>query len=910
MDFWSGLISRIEQLENVREKLTYFPNTSLAKVGTTWRYVSFSFIAQQNNKEEINVHDNEILSMLLHESKNGLRIADLMQLIVSEGYTEEEAMGYIGQLIDQQVLVSELYPNVTGNEFQTLILDRLLPLVAENNALHDALLNLKAHLTTISEAEGSALEHYIKLETLINQLGATELVAPPFQVELYRTAGEQQVPESLKTTILECIELLSMLSPDMPNKMETFRDNFMLRYDHQEVPLALALDSDVGISYKTNEESALPSAPDDGTEIKWNNKTRYKFSLYRKSLQEQLTEVALDETAINQLGNKKELPDSFAFIGNLLQEADTTRIIFGGIAGPSFGNLISRFCHGNEEIMRETLELMAIEERTYTDCVVAELAHLPQSRLGNIINRPHLREYEIPYLAGSELPLDRQLKLDDLFLQINNNELILVSRKLGKRVIPRLTTAHAYAQESSLPIYRFLGDLQQQKRKYIYWDWEFLKDEPFLPRVTYKNMIVSPAYWNVRLEEMRPFQQLKGNALFEAFMTFRKQRAIPDRVSLSDGDNLLFLNLLTPEGVELLISESKRTEDHKLVLKENLFNEDNLLVSDSKGAYVSEVLIPFVKTTEQPLSSPELVTAEPVQRKFLPGDNWMYYKMYTGTEISDTLLCDVIQPLSQQLMEQGIISDWFFIRYSDPDYHLRLRFKLTDSKQSHIINAAINQALQTYLEQDLVWRLQLDTYVRELERYGYRTIDLTESLFCLNSNLIVDLYRHLFNNNQNQDYRMLCAIAVTDSLINAFTNSFEEKYAFAEKIQSAYATEFNIKGSTQKIASTNFRMEKQKLEQLFDFKAVNDELVSLVQTIVGKYEPQTKALVAEIIALDYPTQDFAAMETLICSHIHMFINRFYTTNQRFFEMVMYTTYEQWLKSVIARKKVTSNTIPL
>ncbi|MNK08293.1 hypothetical protein D3C87_262240 [compost metagenome] len=910
MDFWSGLLSRIEQLENVRSQLTYFPNSSLAKVGNTWKYISFSFIAQQNNTEEMNIHSNEILAMLIRESKNGLHIGDLIQLIAAEGYAEEEAIAYVGQLIDQQVLVSELYPHVTGNEFQAVILDRLLPLVGDHPALHDTLLSLKTQLTKISKTEDGALEEYLQIEELINQLGAKELIAPPFQAELYRTVDEQKVPETLKTTIQECIELLSMLSPSIPNKMEAFRDSFMLRYDHQQVPLALALDSDVGIPYKTKDEPELFTNQDTGTDLKWNNATRYKFSLYRKALQDQLTEVTLDEASISKLGNQKELPDSFAFIGNLLRDRDTTRIIFGGISGPSFGNLISRFCHGNEEIMHETMDLMAVEEQNHTDCIFAELAHLPQSRLGNIINRPHLRDYEIPYLAGSELPLDRQLKLDDLFLQIHNNELMLISRSLGKRVIPRLTTAHAYEQESSLPVYRFLGDLQQQQRKYIFWDWEFLKNEPFLPRVIYKDMIVSPAYWNILREEMKPFQKLKGNALLEAFTDFRIQRNIPDHVSLSDADNLLLLSLITVEGVELLVSESKRTTDHKLVLKENLFSTDNLLVSDAEGVYVSEMLIPFVKTTKQQFSQPETTSAEASQRKFLPGDSWIYYKIYTGTGVSDNILCDVIQPISRKLTEQGIISDWFFIRYTDPDYHLRLRFKLTDSNQVHSINTLVNESLREYMEQDIVWRLQLDTYVRELERYGHQTIDLTESLFCLNSNLIIDLYRHLFNNNQNQDYRMLCAIAVTDSLINAFTDSAEEKYAFAQKIQAAYAKEFNIEGNTQKIASANFRTEKQKLEQLFDLKEVSDELVAAIRLIIGNYEAQTKALVSEIIALDYPTNDFTAMETLICSHIHMFMNRFYTTNQRFFELVMYITYEQWLKSVKARKKVTSNTVSL
>jgi SAM-dependent methyltransferase len=124
-----------------------------------------------------------------------------------------------------------------------------------------------------------------------------------------------------------------------------------------------------------------------------------------------------------------------------------------------------------------------MEHVTDPDAVFAEVAHLPEGRIGNVLCRPVLRDYEIAYLGGSGAPPDRQLPAADLRVSVRDDRIVLRSVRLDREVIPRMTTAHNYTWRS-LPVYRFLCLLQHQGvAAGLQWDWGPLAEAPFLPRV-------------------------------------------------------------------------------------------------------------------------------------------------------------------------------------------------------------------------------------------------------------------------------------------------------------------------------------------------------------------------------------------------------------------------------------------
>ena len=71
--------------------------------------------------------------------------------------------------------------------------------------------------------------------------------------------------------------------------------------------------------------------------------------------------------------------------------------------------------------------------------------------------------------------------------------------RLGREVIPRLTSAFNFQHRSSQGLHRFLGALQYQGvTGGLRFGWGALESAPFLPRVASGKVILARARWNVR----------------------------------------------------------------------------------------------------------------------------------------------------------------------------------------------------------------------------------------------------------------------------------------------------------------------------------------------------------------------------------------------------------------------------
>ena len=150
---------------------------------------------------------------------------------------------------------------------------------------------------------------------------------------------------------------------------------------------------------------------------------------------------------------------------------------------------------------------------------------------------------------------------------------------------------------------------------------------------------------------------------------------MPRFICFAEADNELFIDTDNNGYLDLLLSEIKTHNTVKLV--EWVYDAGPSEAQKEK-ADIRQFILPLAQKNPQPLPPlQKSETIKQVQRRFEPGSEWVYFKIYCGSVISDTILLNVVKPAIDRLSAEGVITEAFFIRFTDPHYHIRFRLHLT-----------------------------------------------------------------------------------------------------------------------------------------------------------------------------------------------------------------------------------------
>lgn len=264
---------------------------------------------------------------------------------------------------------------------------------------------------------------------------------------------------------------------------------------------------------------------------------------------------------------------------------------------------------------------------------------------------------------------------------------------------------------------------------------------------------------------------------------------------------------------------------------------------------------------------------------FSLGSEWVYFKLYSGYKIADVILLDYLKEKIERLQAENHIKKWFFIRYNDPDSHLRIRFQVDKSENVFQIIKEFHLIFEDLLHKNFIWKVQNDTYLREIERYGLKTIEASESLFCFDSEMIVG-YLSFKNYFEKEETQLLFSCLSIDSFLNAFSLSFSEKLTLLDAMQQGFKKEFNATKILKSELDKHYRGLEKEISN-FTNNVSNEDLAPLYKLIQEKSEnikPVAQAI-KENLEIN--------LNAFLSSHIHMMINRQYTSRQREYELVIY-----------------------
>jgi lantibiotic biosynthesis protein len=927
MHYLCALAEQLTKWPAIKDNLLFYTNSSLYTLGGEWRYVEYQYINGKRNHHISAATASVHLSTTIKAAANGITINELAILLTNEEITVEDAEGFIEELIESHILVSELEPAITGNEFihQVIQVLQRINTTRGNEGITQIINLLKRVHQMISDADAALINPstvYTDIQSLLTILEVPFDEGKLFQTDLVKNPAKAVVSNAVQQQLNETLHILNLLTGKEENEnLKRFAARFYERHEEKEMPLLEVLDTETGIGYIENSEGDLtplvdalfiPGVAQTSHKIGWGMMEKFLSEKLYLAVKKSETVINITEEDITYLKktyqlseNWNDLPPSFSVMFRLLnldgyEEADNY-ILFEHAGNSSAANLLGRFAHADEKVFQLVSQITQHETIHNPDVLFAEIVHLPESRIGNILLHPVFRQYEIPYLAKSSLPAEQQITLQDIMVSVKQGEIILRSKKLNKRIIPRLSSAHNFSYNAQ-PVYQFLCDLQTQGlRSSLYFSWGSLEvQHPYLPRVLYKKTVLAPAKWNFQKKHYEQLFNCSKEELKETVKVFMQEWGLPQYSLLVDGDNELLINWNDTTCVEMLIETIRNRNG--IQLKEFLANHPSSIADENGNAYCNQFIAAYLKeqptyyyTREDGNSHEKPV----IQRTFEPGSHWLYYKLYCGIKTADKILEQVITPLIKTLQSKHLIGQWFFIRYNDPHFHLRLRFHVTDANNTGTVMELFRKSLESFTSEGLVWKCITDTYVRELERYGFETITHAESLFFEDSNTMLQMLA-LTEGDEREHIRWLWAMRNIDEWLNVFSYSLKDKLQLLEGLKTVFSREFNTNKQVQQELGNLYRKHKKEIETMMHITATDEHDWVPLADILNQRSIKIKPIAGQLIQNQQQGLLNPSLNHLMGSYIHMIMNRICTSKARMQEMVVYDFLYCYYKSAIAR----------
>ena len=910
MDYLFSLGEALCRHPGVRPHLKVRPNSSLYRAGDRLRYAEARLDGKLRTHHLVAVEPTAYLEATLARAESGARPAELARALVDADPDIElsEAEGFIDELIDSQVLVAELEPAVTGPE---PVHHMIAELASHPESAVAALAAARLDQTRAQLAEldarslGDGDPPYRAIAHRLGDLPAEVELPRLFQVDMTKPA-EATLGAAVVDELTRAVGLLHRLGMRADaDPLRRFRDAFNARWEGREVPLALALDDESGAGFSSRDGEAAPLldrlAFQPAAPVSAPVAASFPHLLRRLEGNAGALELTLDDDDLRALAAPEPppLPDSFAVNAVLAAASEGAlargdfRIHFRGGHGPSGANLLGRFCHGLPGLEHEVRRHLAAEAALRPDAIFAEVVHLPEGRVGNVLLRPVLRSHEIPLLGRSGAPRERHIPIGDLMVAVSGDRVRLRSRRLDREVVPRLTSAHNYNLRS-LGIYRFLCALQGQGVATLGWSWGALEAAAFLPRVVTGKLVLSRARWRLDPRDLKQLGAVRREELYRAVQELRARLRLPRHVLLTDGDNLLPIDLDNALGVDTLAQLVKGRSG--ATLSEMWPAPDQLCARGPEGRFVHELLVPYQRARPAAVPVASRTAVARIQRSFPPGSEWLHAKLYAGTATVDQVLV-AAAPVVRAALDSGAADRWFFIRYGDPEWHLRLRLHGDPARLAAEVLPALRAAFQPFLGDGRIWRMQLDTYERELERYGGDAgMEHCERIFHADSDAVLAIVDTL-SGDEGANARWRLTLAGIDRLLDDFGLDLAARLALVGRLRASHGREHRADVNLERQLGEKYRAERLAIEQLLAPGAEHPYAHGLAALAA-----RSRAIAPSAAALRGAGELTVSHDHLVASLVHMHANRLLHAAARAQELVLYDLLERVYRSRVARAR--------
>jgi len=530
-------------------------------------------------------------------------------------------------------------------------------------------------------------------------------------------------------------------------------------------------------------------------------------------------------------------------------------------------------------------------EALYDDYIIAEVCEVPTSgRTSNVTLNNSDYDYQIA-LTTNPCEGKQIISIRDLYIGVDssNNRFYVKSKSLNKKVIVTMTSMMNPTFGSSA--LRFLREISSMRKQSVIDGITSIISHAsdYTPRITYGKVIIKPETWVISRDILGiPKKDSKNieSQIEKSFEVFRQQWDLPRYVFFNEFDNRLLLDLDNPYHKNEIYSILKKNTSIYATLTEVGCNFDDFAAKNEKGeSYVTEIVVPFIldtsgkkevqkskdKDNETILKTLSNVSQNQMnidrnKLLLLPGNTeWLYYKLYGYSKRQNELI-SIMYETMEKLVSDGLAQKYFYIRYADPEPHMRLRIQPCDNKLPDLFTT-MSDVLKGLHVDGLISKAVNDSYVREAERYGgLQLITQAEEYFYHDSRLAMKLL--IMERFGNLKFNMdMIGVSFIISVLEAFGLSMEAQEIFLDSMTD----------------KKNYRKEYQNNRQMImDAVDSSDNWFSIryhasnpeIYDFITENAAYLKTYVQAVYESDKQCELTNSVKDIATSIIHMFCNRF------------------------------------
>jgi lantibiotic biosynthesis protein len=719
-EWLTGMIDWLEADAELRPHLSVVANDLAAEHDGHLMIEHRSGGAVGGPPEYVQIRATRPVLAALDAARCPVQVADLAGQLADSfpDIPDKKIDALIAGLIEQRFLLTSLRPPMTAPDPLAGLLDQLDTLPVTCRAETTGLRTVNTALASHNAAAGQADARDERARASCLMAGLHQASGPLLGIDL-RLDWDLVIPEAVAAEAASAANVLARLArrPALSSGWAAWHSRFLDRYGPGAVvPVLDAVDVAAGLGYPVGYLGSPPAEPGSLTQ---RDKTLLRLAY--SAAARRVREIVIDDAMVAELAvvgpgdpvqPSTELTVCVHAAGaRALERGQFTLHVAGAsrTAGATAGRFLPLFEAGDRQRMSA---LYAALPAVHRGALLAQVSTVPlYASAEHVARAPQVTDLVIT-LGEYRAPAAGLVPVTDLAVTADARRLHLVSLSRRRPVHTLLLNAVDLAYHSH-PLARFLVEAPVAlAAPCTGFEWGAAAALPFLPALRYGRTIVASARWLLTASDL-PGPDAGWPQWDDAFTVWARNVRLPRRVLLGEGDRCISLDLAESAHRALLRTDLDRA------VKATLRAAPTPRDLGWAGGRVHEIVIPLAAAgpADDPVRWADEITGR--GHGHLPGcDGRLSVSLHGPLARQDPILTRHLPPMLSLL--GGQVS-WWFIRYTDPGEHLRLRLTLPSGDTGPVIDQ-VGTWTKALRRAGLIAHASWETYHPETARFGGTTV--------------------------------------------------------------------------------------------------------------------------------------------------------------------------------------------